>query len=136
MRRGPVVLGLLVVVALAAFSTRARASEGDSNEEEFCMRGEPEVLRSEAPTPPAPAPSLPSDAQLCVRGGFGLDCQMHDPAQRPVPPSPSTHTSPDLASAAVPALPELESARAPLPPAVLGAPRPGFDRELYRPPRA
>jgi hypothetical protein len=138
MRRGPFVLALFVALALSAFSTTARA-DGDLDNQDECVRGEPEALRSEAPTPPAPVASLPTDAQLCVRGGLGIDCQMHDPAEGPVPPAPSAHTLSDLASAPcpdVPALPELKSARAPLPPGVLGAPRPGFDRELFRPPRA
>ncbi len=141
MRPAPLAFGLFVLVALCAIPTSARAESSD-DDTEWCVRGEAERLESPRPLnqavlvlPPAPASSLPSDALLCVRGGLGLDCQVHDPAQSPTPPAPGTYAPPDLASAIVPAVPEPAEARAPLPPGVLGAPRPGFARALERPPR-
>jgi hypothetical protein len=154
MSRGPFALGLFVLMALAALSTVARAAEdaGVDDAPAWCVRGiEPDhsearpertlvsvpldVLALSLGRARAGVPSATPDPLTCIRRGLGSDCQVHDPADRPTPAPVRAFGAPDLASASVPAVPEPDAARAPLPPGALGAARPGFVRELLRPPR-
>ena len=150
MRRGPFAFGLLLVVALVASSGAARAADNASDDPAWCVRGEADRPDRSVLSAPADgqtqttqttqtiaggrqAPASPADT--CIKRGLSADCQVNDPADRPTPTAPRGFGAPDLAPLIVPALPEPDQARAPLPPGVLGAARPGHVRELLRPPR-
>jgi len=158
MARGPFAFAVLVLVALSATASSAFAGEPPPGPE-WCVRVDtPElssgaertgtdrseklsehVLSDDVISFAAPAPARPlapgPDSLLCVRGGVGPDCQVQDPAHHPTSPSWSFFAAPDLLLTLSLELPEPEPIAAARYFTAFGAPRAGFVRGLFRPPR-
>ncbi len=100
------------------------------------VASQPLVYESRASVATPVWPLVPGpESLLCANGGFGADCQAHDPAERPVPPSPISILEQNLAPTEALA-PHARDVRIVAPPlGALGAARPGYDRGLFRPPR-
>jgi hypothetical protein len=97
-----------------------------------------EWMASPAPMPRAPGaddPGLPAD--LCFYGSLDDDCRLADPSFPPGP-SPGQELSTSRAAVAVdvPSLPRPDAVWRPHARTDAGEARPGFVRDLFRPPRA
>lgn len=88
---------------------------------------------------PAPAPEpIPERDRLGCWGNpyaGNASCWPDGPAGAPRPDAPAPSFWRDARLVASPALPRPEATRLGLAPAVVGAPHPGFPRDLERPPR-